>query len=336
MRAPEKLAMRDAFAEAVVEALAEHPNLIVLDADVSKSTKSAVFAKAHPERFLNVGIAEQNMMSIAAGMAAAGMLPVVNTFAMLLTMRALDQLRQSVAYPQLNVKIMGHYAGLSAGPEGPTHHAIEDLGIVRSVPNLTILVPCDASEAKASFHAALAHQGPVYLRLCRNPVPAVLDAPRPFTIGAGYELHPGHDVTIIGIGVMVARALDAAEHLTGQGISARVVAMPSLKPIDRGLIEKAARETGAVVTAEEHNIYGGLGSAVAEVLGATCPVPMEQVGIADCFAESGEYFEIMDKYGLGVSDIVAACHRVLERKHLGYAPTARRWRGHCRARSAEV
>lgn len=314
MRALEKLAMRDAFAEAAIEAFAQYPNMIVLDADVSKSTKSAVFGKAHPERFLNVGIAEQNMMSIAAGMAAAGMLPVVNTFAMLLAMRALDQLRQSIAYTGLSVKIMGHYSGLSAGPEGPTHHATEDLGIMRAIPNMTVLVPCDATEAKAAFKAALAHEGPVYLRLVRNPLPGVLEAPRPFTIGEGYELRPGTDLAIIAMGTMVARALDAAEQLAGRGIAARVVAMPSLKPIDRAIIAKAARETGAIVTAEEHNIYGGLGSAVAEVLAATCPAPMEQVGIGDCFAESGEYFEIMEKYGLGIKDIVAAAEKVLERK----------------------
>lgn len=314
MRALEKLAMRDAFAEAAIEAFAQYPNMIVLDADVSKSTKSALFGQVHPERFLNVGIAEQNMMSIAAGMAAAGMLPVVNTFAMLLSMRALAQVRQSVACPRLNVKIMGHYAGLSAGPDGASHHAIEDLGIMRAIANMTVLVPCDASEAKAAFHAALAYEGPVYLRLCRNPLPAVPDAPRPFTIGQGYTLRPGQDLTIIATGVMVARALEAAEALASQGVAARVVAMPTLKPIDRALVERAARETGAIVTAEEHNIHGGLGSAVAEVLGATCPVPMAQVGIGDCFTESGEYSQLLDKYGLGVSDIVAAALSVRQRK----------------------
>ena len=314
MQPPERRAMRDAFAQAAIEMFDLVPNMIVLDADVSKSTRSALFGKAHPERFLNLGIAEQNMMSIAAGLAAAGMVPVVNSFSMLLSMRALDQLRQSVAYPCLNVKIVGHYSGYSPGPDGPTHHAIEDLGIIRCIPNMTLLVPCDATETEGAFKAALAHQGPVYLRLCRNAVPPVLSSPRPFRVGEGYELRPGADLTIVAIGVMVARALAAADVLTGRGIEARVVAMPSLKPIDRSLIAKAARETGAIVTAEEHNIYGGLGSAVAEVVVETTPVPMARVGIQDCFAESGEYLELLDKYGLGVEDIVAAAGQVLARK----------------------
>jgi len=314
MRPLDRLAMRDAFAQAAIEAAERLPNLIVLDADVSKSTKSSVFAQVFPNRFLNVGIAEQNMVSIAAGLAAAGMIPVVNTFSMLLSMRALDQIRQSVAYTRLNVKIMGHYGGYSAGPEGPTHHAIEDLGIIRSLPNMTLLVPCDATEARAAFHAAVASDGPCYLRLCRNPVPRVLEAPQPFVIGQGYQLRGGWDLTIVAMGVMVARALEAADLLSARGIDARVVAMPSLKPLDRALVERAARETGGIVTAEEHNIYGGLGSAVAEVVAETAPVPVERVAIRDCFAESGDYFELLDKYGLGVRDIEAAAERVLRRK----------------------
>jgi transketolase len=242
------------------------------------------------------------------------MMPVINTFCFLICMRALDQLRQSVAYPNLNVKMMAHYAGLSSGPEGPTHHTNEDLGIVRSIPNISVLVPCDTIEARQAIRAALAHYGPVYVRLCRNPVPAVFDEPQPFGIGQGYELRPGADLTIIAAGLMVARALDAAEVLADQSIDARVIAMPSLKPIDRDIIEQAARETGAIVTAEEHNIYGGLGSAVAEVLVETVPVPMFRVGIQDCFAESGEYFEIMDKYGLSIEDIATAARNVLDRK----------------------
>ena len=315
MKPVEKLAMRDAFAQAALEIFEQVPNLVVLDADVSKSTKSAVFGQAHPDRFINVGIAEQNMMSIAAGLAAAGMVPVVNTFAMLLTMRALDQVRQSVCYGRLNVKIMGHYGGLSDSYDGASHHAIEDLGILRSLPNMTVLVPCDATEAKQAFKAAVLHEGPVYLRLCRNAVPAVHEQPRPFRIGEGYELRPGADLTLIGTGIMVGRAIEAAEALAGQGIGARVVAMPTLKPIDRAIVERAARETGAVVTAEEHNIYGGLGSAVAEVLVETVPVPMARVGIPDCFAESGDYLELLDRYGLSIADIVAAAKGVLARKH---------------------
>jgi len=314
MKPVETLAMRDAYAQAALEALAETPNLIILDADVSKSTKSAVFAQAHPERFLNVGIAEQNMVGIAAGMAAAGMLPVVNTFSMLLSMRAVEQIRQSVAYPRLNVKIMGHYAGMSDGPDGASHHAIEDLGIIRTLPNMTLLVPCDAEEAAAAFRAALAWEGPVYLRLSRNPVPRVPGKPAAFRIGQGYELRPGADVALIATGIMVDRTLDAAEALAARGIGARVIAMPTLKPIDRALIERAARETAAVVTAEEHNIIGGLGSAVAETLVETCPAPMARIGLRDCFTESGDWLELQEKYGLGVQHIVAAAEYVLKRK----------------------
>jgi transketolase len=316
------LSMRDAFAQAAIELAPEYPNLIVLDADVSKSTRSAVFGQAYPDRFLNLGIAEQNMMSIAAGLAAAGMTPVLNSFSMLLSLRALDQLRQSVAYTRLNVKIMGHYGGYSAGPEGASHHAIEDLAILRAIPNLVILVPCDAVETRQALRAALAYQGPVYVRLCRNSVPAVFDTAQPFQIGRGYELRQGADVAIIAIGIMAARALAAGDILAAAGISTGVVAMPTLKPIDRDLIEHVARDTGAIVTAEEHTINGGLGGAVAEVLAETLPVPMERVGIADCFAESGDYLELLDKYGLGVQAIVAAARRVLERKA-----------GHCARRS---
>ncbi|MGQ9684181.1 MAG: transketolase family protein [Anaerolineae bacterium] len=314
MRTPEKLAMREAFALAAIELADQVPNMVVLDADVSKSTKSAMFAQAHPQRFLNVGIAEQNMVAIAAGLAAAGMVPVVNTFSMLLSMRALDQLRQSVAYPRLNVKIMGHYAGYSAGPEGASHHAIEDMGIIRTIPNMTLIAPCDVNEAKEAFKAAVLHDGPVYLRLSRNPVPQVFESPRAFRIGEGYEMRAGSDLTFITTGIMLVRALDAAEELAQRGIEARVVAMPTVKPLDRALVERAARETGAIVTAEEHNIINGLGSAVAEALVETVPVPMERVGIADVFAESGDYFELLDKYGMGVPNLVAAAERVLRRK----------------------
>ncbi len=314
MKAVEALAMRDAYAQAAIEMLAEVPNLIVLDADVSKSTKSAVFAQAHPERFLNIGIAEQNMMGIAAGLAAAGMVPIVNSFSMLLSMRALEQLRQSVAYTRLNVKIMGHYAGLSDGPDGPSHHAVEDLGIIRSIPNMTLVVPCDAAETAAAFKAAVAYEGPVYLRLSRNPVPPVAGKPPSFRIGQGYELRTGTDLTLIATGVMVDRALDAAEALATRGVQARVVAMPTLKPLDRTIVERAARETGAVVTAEEHNVIGGLGSAVAEALVETVPVPMARVGLQDRFAESGDWNELLDKFGMGVADIVAAAEQVLRRK----------------------
>jgi transketolase len=314
VREPEALSMREAAADALNEFFAEFDNLVVLDADVSKSTRTVKFGQAHPERFLNVGIAEANMVGIAAGLATCGMLPVVNSFSMLLSMRTLDQVRQSVAYPRLDVKFAAHYGGLSAGPEGPTHHACEDLGIVRSVPNMTVLVPCDATEAREALRATLEYSGPVYLRISRNPLPQVHKAPRPFRVGEGYELRPGRDVAIAAMGAMVVRALDAAEDLAREGLDCRVVAMPTLKPLDRGLVERCARETGAIVTAEEHNILNGLGSAVAETICETHPVPMERVGIHDRFAESGDYFALMEKYGLAVADIVAAVHRAVARK----------------------
>jgi transketolase len=314
MKPLESIAMREAFADTAIELYEEGKNIVVLDADVSKSTRSIKFGAKYPERFLNVGIAEQNMMSIAAGMASAGMVPLVCSFSMLLCLRAIDQLRLQGAYAKLPIKVMAHYGGYSAGPEGPTHHAIEDLGIVRSIPNMTVLVPCDAEETKAALRAGVDTDGPVFLRMGRNPVPAVAGKPATFTVGKGYQVRPGKDVAIIAMGVMVSRALDAADELAKEGIECQVVAMPSLKPIDVDLIATAARETGAVVTAEEHNIYGGLGSAVAEVLGEHAPVPMQRVGIKDCFAESAQWFELLDKYGMSVSDIVTACRAVLKRK----------------------
>ena len=314
MRPLEDVAMRDVFASTASALYEEGKNIVVMDADVSKSTRSAKFAEKHPERFVNVGIAEQNMLSIAAGMAACGMIPLVCSFSMLLSLRALDQIRQQAAYAKNNVKIMAHYGGYSSGPEGPTHHAIEDLGIMRTLPNMKILVPCDAEETEAALRTAVDTPGPVFLRMSRNPVPRVPGKPGKVEFGKGYRLRHGGDLAIIAIGVMVSSALDAAEELAKEGIECQVIAMPSLKPIDVDLIVEAARQTGAVVTAEEHNIYGGLGSAVAEVLVEHAPVPMKRVGIQDQFAESAEFFELLEKYGLSAADIVAACRETLARK----------------------
>jgi len=314
MRPLEDIAMREAFADTAIELYEEGKNIVVLDADVSKSTRSVKFGAKYPERFVNVGIAEQNMMSIAAGMASCGMIPLVCSFSMLLSLRALDQIRQQGAYARNNLKIMAHYGGYSAGPEGPTHHAIEDLGIMRSIPNITILVPCDAEETKAALRTTVDTPGTVFLRMCRNQVPRVEGKPGKFEVGKGYRLREGRDLAIIAIGVMVSRALDAAEELAKEGIECQVIAMPSLKPIDVDLIVEAAHQTGAIVTVEEHNIYGGLGSAVAEVLVEHAPVPMKRVGIQDRFAESAQFFELLDKYGLSVNDIVSACRETLPRK----------------------
>ena len=311
----EKESMRDIFGKSLIEFFPEYPEMVVLDADVSGSTKSKEFGVRFPERFFNLGVSEQNMMGMAAGLASVGFIPIVCSFGVFLSMRAVEQFRQMIAYTNLNVKVMGHYGGISDSHDGPTHQTTEDLGIIRSIPNTTLIVASDGKEVRGALRAALEHKGPVYLRLCRNPM---IEVPgrenREFAIGRGYEVSPGKDVTVIAIGIMVGRAAAAALELKEKGISCRVVAMPSLKPIDRPLIVKAARETGAVVTAEEHNIYGGLGSAVAEVLVEERPVPMERVGIQDIFAESGTYDEILEKYGLGVSHIAEKVRKVLDRK----------------------
>jgi transketolase len=306
--------MRDVFGESLVDLFPKYPNLVVLDADLSGSTKSKEFGERFPERFFNAGVAEQNMMGMAAGLASVGMMPVVCSFGVFLSMRAVEQFRQMIAYTNLNVKVMGHYGGLSDSHDGPTHQTTEDLGIIRSIPNTTLIVASDGKEVRGILRAAFDHKGPVYLRLCRNPMLEVPVANREFVIGRGYEVYPGKDVTVIAVGIMVGRAAEAAMKLKEEGVSCRVLAMPSLKPIDRSLIVKAARETGAIVTAEEHNIYGGLGSAVAEVLVEEFPVAMERVGIQDVFAESGTYDGLLEKYGLGVSNIVDKAKTVMHRK----------------------
>ena len=310
----EAKSMRDVYGECLIEYFPEYPNLVVLEADLSGSTKTKGFSERFPERFFNIGVAEQNMMDIAAGLAAVGMLPVVNSFSVFLSMRAVEQFRQEIAYTNLKVAVAGHYGGISDSHDGPTHHCTEDLGIIRSIPNTTLIVPSDGREVRGALKAAFDYDGPTYLRFCRNPVIEVSAKNNEFTIGKGYEVLPGSDVAIIGVGIMVGRAALAAEELQKDSISCRVVAMPSLKPIDRSLIAKVATETGAIVTAEEHNIYGGLGSAVAEVLVEEVPVPMERVGINDTFTESGTYDELLEKYGLGVSHIVKAVRKVMNRK----------------------
>jgi transketolase len=312
----EKKSMREVFGETLVELFADFPNIVVLDADLSGSTKSVIFAKQYPKRFLNLGIAEQNMMGISAGLAAVGMIPVVCSFSVFLSMRAIEQFRQVIAYPGLNVKVMGHYGGLSDSFDGPTHQTTEDLGIIRSIPRTTLIVPSDGLEVKSVLKAVLRYEGPVYVRMCRNPVIEVSSKRRAFVLGEGYEILAGSDATIIGVGIMVGRAALAAQELRGEGVFCRVLAMPSLKPIDRELIIKAAKETGAIVTAEEHNIYGGLGSAVAEVLIEELPVPMKRIGVRDTFAESGDYDVLLEKHGLGVSHIIDAVKEVLKRKKM--------------------
>lgn len=310
----EKQATREAYGQALEVLGAEHENVVVLDADLSKSTKTNMFQKKFPERFFDMGIAEQNMMGVAAGFAAAGKVPFASTFAVFATGRAYDQIRNSICYPRLNVKIAATHAGITVGEDGGSHQALEDISLMRSLPNMTVLVPADGPEAYKAVMAAAEYEGPVYIRLGRSAVPTVTDKEKDFVIGKGSVLREGTDVTLIACGMMVAVALDAAELLAAESISAAVIDMSTIKPIDRALISEWAAKTGAIVTAEEHNIIGGLGSAVAEVLALDKPVPMEMVGIEDVFGESGTAAALVEKYGLTKEHIAEKAKRVIARK----------------------
>lgn len=314
MRVGELVSIREAYGKALVELGEANKDVVVLDADVSKSTRSALFGERFPERFFNVGIAEANMMAIAAGLASCGKIPFANTFSFLACLRAGDQVRSLVAYSRLNVKVAAGYGGLSDSYDGPTHQSVFDLAIMRAMPNMTVMVVADAVEARKAVFAAAEHEGPVFLRLSRAEAPVIFDESCEFEIGKANVMREGRDITIIATGVMVGRALEAARSLEASGIDAGVIEVHTLKPLDDDTILEAARITGAVVTAEEHSIIGGLGGAVAELLGRRCPVPLEMVGIQDTFAESGGYEELLEKYGLGVSHIVKAAERVLARK----------------------
>ncbi|HHV64871.1 MAG TPA: transketolase family protein [Peptococcaceae bacterium] len=310
-----KIATRDAYGQALVELGRENKDLVVLDADLSKSTKTADFAKVFPERFFNMGIAEQNLIGFSAGLAAAGKIPFASTFAVFATGRAFEQIRNSVAYPRLNVKIAATHAGISVGEDGASHQSVEDLSLMRGLPNMTVLVPADAQETYQVIKAAAAYEGPVYIRLGRLAVPVLFDDSYKFTIGKANVLRPGRDVAIIANGLMVGEALKAADILLEQRVEAAVVNCASLKPFDSETIIEVVKETGAVVTSEEHSIIGGLGSAVAETLSENYPVFLERVGIKDTFGESGRPHELLAKYGLTAKDIIKAVARVLIRKH---------------------
>lgn len=307
-------ATREAYGEALRELGGRFRDIVVLDADLSKSTKTNVFAKEHPDRFFNVGIAEQNLMGTAAGLAAAGKIPFASTFAMFACGRAFEQVRNSICYPRLNVKIAATHAGLTVGEDGASHQAIEDISLMRTLPNMTVVVPADATETHQVVAWAVEYVGPVYIRLGRMGVPDVFGESYRFAPGKAALLAEGADVTIIACGVMVAAARRAADELTHSGLSARVLNMPTIKPLDIEAVVKAARDTGAVVTCEEHSIIGGLGSAVAEVLGENAPAPLERVGVLDTFGESGTPDALLAKYNLTVADIVRAAKRVIQRK----------------------
>ena len=305
---------RYSYAEAVLELGERNPDVVVLDADVSKSIRTHEFAKKYPQRSLNFGIAEQNMMAAAAGMATTGLIPYASTYAVFASMRALDQVRNSIHYPQLNVKIAASHGGITPGPDGVTHQGQEDLSIMRAIAHSTVIAPADPPTTKLAVWAAAEWEGPVYLSFTRDPVPSIFDADYPFEIGKAVTVREGTDATIIAIRDLVVQALIAAERLASEGLSVRVIDCHTLKPLDVEAILKAARETGAIVTAENNMFYGGLGSAVAEVIVENHPVPMKRIGIRDTFAESGPYLALLEKYGLSAGHIAGAVEEVLERK----------------------
>lgn len=304
-----KIATREAYGEALAEIGEEIKDIVVLDADLSGSTKTAIFAKKYPERFFNIGIAEQDLMGTAAGLATCGKIPFASTFAIFATGRAFEQVRNSICYPKLNVKIAATHAGLTVGEDGATHQSIEDLALMRTLPNMTVINPADAVEAKKAVRAAAAHEGPVYIRFGRLAVETIFEEDSEFEIGKGKILREGNDVAIIATGIMVGEALKAAEILEKSGLKAMVINIHTLKPIDEEIILKAA-ECGAIVTAEEHTIIGGLGSAVAEVLAEKKPTPMKRIGIKDKFGQSGKPEELLKLYNLTAEDIVKAAKEI--------------------------
>lgn len=302
-----KIATREAYGKALAKIGQENDNIVVLDADLSKSTKTADFKAVCPERFINMGIAEGNMMSVAAGMAACGKIPFASTFAVFATGRAFEQIRNSICYPKLNVKVCATHAGITVGEDGASHQSVEDISLMRSIPNMVVISPSDAVETEAAIEAIVKYNGPCYVRLGRSAVTVINDnADYKFEIGKGVTLREGKEATIIATGVMVEAALEAFNVLAEEGIKVRVVNMHTIKPIDEEAIISAARETGLIITAEEHSIIGGLGSAVAEVVTGNCPVPVLRVGIKDVFGESGKPAELLKAYGLTAEDIVKA------------------------------
>ncbi len=299
-----KIATRDSYGQTLVELGAEHEDIIVLDADLAAATKTGMFKKAYPERFIDCGIAEENMMGTAAGLAASGMVPFASSFAMFAAGRAYEQVRNSIGYPHLNVKIGATHAGISVGEDGATHQCNEDIALMRVIPGMIVISPSDDIEAKAAVRAAYEHVGPVYLRFGRLAVPVINDRPDyKFELGKGVVLREGKDVTIIATGLPVNNCLEAAEMLAADGIDAKVINIHTIKPLDEELVVSAAKETGKVVTVEEHSVIGGLGSAVCDVLSEKAPTKVLKIGINDVFGESGPALELIKKYGLDAESI---------------------------------
>ncbi len=310
-----KKATRESYGEALKEFAEEYENLVVLDADLAAATKTGIFKKAYPDRFFDCGIAEANMMGVAAGLAACGKIPFASTFAMFAAGRAYEIVRNSIGYPHLNVKIGATHAGISVGEDGATHQCNEDIALMRTIPGMTIINPCDDVEAKAAVKAALDFNGPVYMRFGRLAVPVINDAETyKFELGKGVVMKEGTDVTIVATGLMVNEAMEAAKALEAEGISARVVNIHTIKPLDKELICKCAKETGVIVTAEEHSVIGGLGSAVCDAVTECCPVPVVKIGVNDEYGYSGPAVELLKKFGLSSDNIAATVKEAVKLK----------------------
>ena len=308
------IATRDAYGKALVKLGDLREDIVVLDADLSKSTKTSEFAKTFPTRFFNMGIAEQNLIGAACGMATAGKIPFASTFAMFATGRGFEIIRNSVCYPNLNVKICATHAGISVGEDGASHQSVEDIAIMRAVPNMTVLVPCDAVETEKMIFEIVNHKGPVYVRLGRSAVPQVFGEDYDFELGKGVILREGADATIIACGIMVNEAINASKLLKSEGINVRVINMSTIKPIDEELIIESAKRTGAIVTVEEHNVVGGLGSAVSEIVSENYPVLVKKIGINDVFGQSGKPKQLMEEYGLTVENIINKVKEAIKAK----------------------
>ena len=311
-----KKATRESYGEALRDLAEKYPNLVVLDADLAAATKTGIFKKAYPERFFDCGIAEENMMGVAAGLATCGMIPFASTFAMFAAGRAYEIVRNSIGYPHLNVKIGATHAGISVGEDGATHQCNEDIALMRTIPGMTVIVPSDDVEAKAAVEASVQHDGPVYMRFGRLAVPVLNDPENyQFEIGKGITLRESDkdEITIIATGLMVAEAVNASDALKAEGISARVINIHTIKPIDKELICKAAKETGKILTVEEHSIIGGLGSAVAECVTECCPVPVTKIGVNDEFGHSGPALDLLKEFGLSSENIIATVKKILNK-----------------------
>lgn len=311
---PEVVSLREAYGKTLVELGRENPDIVVLDADLSPSTMTHFFAREFPDRFFDCGVAEQNMVTIAAGLAASGKIPFASTFAVFVPGRSFDQIRMSIAYSRLNVKLVVTHGGISVGEDGASHHSVEDLALIGSLPGFTVIVPADAIETAQAVKTAAASYGPFYIRLCRPKLPLVYNQDYRFELGKAVTMRQGKDATIIAIGVMLSPALEAADNLRRQGIDCRVLNMPTLKPVDEAAITEAAGETGAIVTAEDHLEHGGLGSIISQVVARRHPVPMEFVAVKDTYAKSGKASELLQRYGLTARDIEQAVREVVKRK----------------------